>query len=249
MSGHSKWKTIKHKKGLEDAKKGQVFTKIGRLITIAAREGGGDPTGNFKLRLAMEKAREVNMPKENVKRAIERGVGRSEGGVNFREIVYEGFGPEGIAIMVEVATDNTNRTNSELKTLFSKNGGNLASSGAVSYLFKQVGYLYFEVEKGKKEETILKLMEEDGIDDVEDEKEGIGIYTKFDKLSTVKEALSNKGFQIKEAELIYRPSTLIKITDREKAKKAIDFVETIEDHDDVQKVHVNFDIPEEILLI
>ncbi|KKP69923.1 hypothetical protein A2X44_01795 [candidate division CPR3 bacterium GWF2_35_18] len=246
MSGHSKWKTNKHKKGIADAKRGQAFTKIAKIITIAAKEGGGNPDSNFKLRLAIEKGREVNMPKENVQRAIDRGVGNADGASNYKEVVYEGFGPEGTAFIVDAATDNTNRTNAELKTLFSKNGGNMASSGAVAYLFDHVGYLFLEIEKNKIEEVMLTVMEEAGVLDVVEDKEGIDVYTQLDMLSAIRESLTAKGYNIKDGELIFRAKNPIKIEDKNIIERLISFSELIEEHDDVQKVHVNFEIDDEI---
>ena len=246
MSGHSKWKTIKHKKGIADAKRGNLFTKVAKLITIAVREGGADPESNFKLRLAIDKAKQGNMPKENIQRAIDRGAGKSDGS-DFKEVVYEGFGPESTAFMLEVTTDNTNRTFSDLKAILAKGGGNLGGSGAVAYLFDKVGYLLIDVKKSAHEEKMLELMEIDDILDVESSDEGIEVYTHSDKLYEVKDQIVRQELAVNEAELIYKPKSLIKIADRSKAEKIINFTQSIEDHDDVQKVHANFDIDEELI--
>lgn len=248
MSGHSKWKTIKHKKGLADAKRGQAFTKIAKIITIAAKEGGGDVESNFKLRLSIEKAREVNMPKDNIQRAIDRGTGKSSENIDFKEVLYEGFGPENTAIMVETITDNTNRTNAELRSIFSKNGGSLVGLGSVAYLFDRVGYLFVPIsEKSLQEEKILELMEIIGVVDVEGDSEGIEIYTKDDKFAEVRKIIKEKGISFERDEIIYRPKSYIKILDKLKAEKMIEFIELIEDHDDVQKVFHNIDIQDEVL--
>ena len=247
MSGHSKWKTIKHKKGIADAKRGKAFTKVARLITIAAKDGGADPDINFKLRLAMEKAKEVNMPKDNVQRAIEKGVGKSGDGVEFKEVIYEGFGLSGTVCLIESTTDNTNRTVSELKNIFSKGGGNLGGAGSVSYLFDQVGYLFVKNKERNKEDLLLELMEVEEIDDVEEVEEGIEVYCSIDNLSKVKDSVEKMRLEPEESELIYKPKSLIKITDKDSAEKIIDFISRVEDHDDVQKVHSNFDVREDLI--
>ncbi len=245
MSGHSKWKTIKHKKDATDSKRGQLFTKLAKVITIAAREGGADLDSNFRLRLAVEKGRAANMPKENIQRAIDRGAGKSGEGSTYKEMTYEGFGPEATAFMVDVATDNSNRSYAEIKTLFSKNGGNLGSVGSVGYLFDPSGYLYVKIPVTLQEEKILEYMEIDGVVDIKNGGEGIEIYTTPDKLSAIKDQI--QGFEVTEAELIFKPKMFIEVTEPDKAQKLLEFMDKIEEHDDVQKVHANFDIPEEVI--
>lgn len=250
MSGHSKWAQIKRQKGAADIKRGQTFTKIANAITIAVREGGGigDPDSNFRLRLAIDKARSANMPKENIQRAIDRGKGPStgSGSSSLEEVVYEGFGPAGVAVMVETVTDNKQRTASEIKNIFDKSGGTLASLGAVSYQFAQKG-LITVAKNGKTLDDIFMLAAEAGAEDVEEAGSEVLIYTKPDELSKIKESLAAEGLSIIEAELTRKAVTTVPISNREMAQKALSFMEKLEGLDDVQKVYANFDIPEELL--
>ncbi|MBM3205404.1 YebC/PmpR family DNA-binding transcriptional regulator [Candidatus Shapirobacteria bacterium] len=246
MSGHSKWSTIKRQKESKDAKRGQVFTKLANAITMAVRAGGGvtDPEKNFRLRLAMDKARALNVPKENIQRAIVRGSGE-KGGAGWSEVNYEGYGPEGIAIIVEAATDNKNRTTAEIKNLFERGGGRLASPGAMAFQFKKSGLLTVE-KLTPIEEQILKLMDL-GVEDVQEVKDAIEIYTPPEKLREIKNKVEQLNFKVIGEELMMLPTTTISLETRSKAEKVLKFMESLEEHDDVQKVYANFDIDDEIL--
>ncbi len=246
MAGHSKWHNIRHKKAKMDAKRGQLFTKLLREITVAAKQGGGDPEFNPRLRIAIEKAKKANMPIENIERAIKRGTGELEG-VNYEEVVYEGYGPEGVAVIVECLTDNRNRTTAEVRHIFTKHGGNLGASGCVSFLFDEKGVIY--VPKSKyDEETIFEKAIEAGAEDVitEDE-EYYEIRTEPKELYSVKENLEKEGIEIEKAEITRIPTTTVEVKDPEKAEKLLKMLDALEDSDDVQKVYSNFEIPEEIM--
>lgn len=243
MSGHSKWAKIHRQKGVTDQKKGQLFSKLARAITIAARDGL-DPEANFKLRLAVEKARQANMPKGNIERALRSAQGKLGGG-GLEEAVYEGYGPGRIALVIETVTDNRNRTTAEIKNLFEKRGGNLGGPGSVSFQFKKAGLL--TVEKGfSSEKRILKIIDL-GVEDVEEVEDAIEVYVKPEKLDETKKKLEANDFKVIEAELVMKPIVFVKLTDKEKAKKVLDFMEELEDHGDVQRVFTNFDIPDEFL--
>lgn len=243
MSGHSKWSTIKRQKGAADAKRGQLFTKLSQAITIAARQGGvSDPASNFKLRLAIEAARSANMPKDNIDRAIQRALGAKEGDI--QEVLYEGFGPGGFSVIVEAITDNKQRTTPEVRNVFEKNGGSMATPGAVSYQFKEKGFIV-AVNKNNFDE-IFMLALDSGAEDIEED-EGILIYTEPSKLAQVRDSLTDQGVEIKSAELIREPVTTFEVSGREEAKKALDFIQKLEDMDDVQKVYANFNIPDHLL--
>lgn len=246
MSGHSKWATIHRQKETTDQKRGQVFTKIANSITVAVKEGGGitDPNLNFKLRLALEKAREVNMPKDNIQRAIDRATGA--GGVRaLEEIVYEGYGPGGVAVMIEAATDNRQRTVQEVKNIFDKAGGSLGSPGAVAFLFKKVGLIV--VGKGEEpEENILKLIDL-GAEDVEEVEDAIEIYVSLDKFEEVKERVNKAGLAILRSEVTAKPTSLVPISDPKVAGRLLSLLEKLDSHDDILKVHANFDIPQDVL--
>lgn len=247
MSGHSKWATIHRQKEVKDAKKGQVFTKIGNAISIAVRSSGGiaDPEKNFKLRLAIEAARGANMPKENVARAIARGSGGA-GGVELAEVTYEGYGPGGIAVVVEAVTDNKNRTIAEIKNLFEREGGSLAGPGAVMFQFEKASLI--TIKKGPNpEEQILAIMDLGGAEDVEEVSDAIEVYTRSGEVALVKERLEKAGFAVSGIEQIYKPRTPVSIADKSAAEKIIRFMENLENQDDVQRVCANFDIDGEIL--
>jgi len=229
MSGHSHWATIKRKKGTNDQKRGQVFSKLAKAMSLAAK-GNADPETNFKLRLLMDKARQANMPKENISRAIQKGSGQA-GDDELEEVVYEGYGPEGVAIIVEVVTDNRNRTTAEIKNIFEKSGGSLASPGAVAFLFRQRGWLLL-AKAGNSEEQMLKLIDL-GVQDVDETPEGIEVLTTPAFLVQTKKDLEAAGFQLKQIELIYQPVTPIKLDD---PQKIVNLFEALQDHDDVQKV-------------
>lgn len=243
MSGHSKWSTIKRQKEATDKERGKIFSKLARAITLAARSGE-DPEMNFKLRLIIEKAKQVNMPKDNIERAIKKASG-GEGGPGIEEVVYEGYGPAGIAIMVEVATDNKNRTAAEIKNIFERAGGTLAGPGAVSYLFKKTGLITVE-KKEDIEQQILSLMDL-GVDDVREETDAIEVYTKPENLRQVSDKIKEAGFVVKEVELHYQPANEADIDEEGKAAKVLRLMDTLEEHDDVQRIYSNFNIPEDVL--
>lgn len=246
MSGHSKWATIKRQKGVNDIKKGQVFTKISRAITAAVLQGGGvtDPESNFKLRLAIESARSANMPKDNVERAIQRAAGKQE--ANMEEVIYEGFGPGGFSVIVEGFTDNKQRTVSDVKNVFEKNGGSLGSPGSVMYQFEQKG-LVTTGKSGKTADDIFMIAADQMAEDVEEAGEEMLIYTRPEDLARVRNGLATMGMEIKGAELLWKPIVLYPISEKEAASKAFSFMEKLEELDDVQKVYANFDIPDNII--
>ena len=250
MSGHSKWSTIKRQKGINDQKRGQLFTKLGKAITIAVKDSGGivDPEKNFKLRLAIEKAREANMPKDNIKRALLRQLAekgkQADGG--FEEVIYEGYGPYGVAIIVEVVTDNKKRSSQELKSVFERGGGRLATTGSVAYLFERKGVIVI-AKKGLTEDKVLEKALEAEAEDLEEIEDGFEIYTQNQKLHQVKEKLATAGLKITECELSFRPKSVVTITEKDKVKKILKLMSSLEDLDDVQKVYANFDVPKEVV--
>lgn len=248
MSGHSKWSQIKRQKGATDVKRGQLFTKLSNAITIAVREGGGitDPESNFKLRLTIEKARAANMDKLVIKRAIDRGKGGGERGEGLEEVVFEGFGPAGIAVIIECVTDSKQRTLSEVKNLFEKNGGNLGQSGSVSYQFKKVGVVTVK-KNGKTAEEILGIAAESGAEDIEEIENEVFVYTDPSKLKITKEELEKRGLTVVEVELSRKPTVTVPIKDKETSGKIFSFIQRLESLDDVQKVYSNFDIPNELI--
>lgn len=246
MSGHSKWATIKRQKGANDAKRGALFTKLSKAVSIAVVQGGGvaDPESNFRLRLAVEAARAANMPKENIERAIQRAGAKQES--NLEEIMYEGFGPGGFSVIVETLTDNKLRTVSEVKNIFNKNGGSMGAQGSVIYQFEKKGAL--TVEKGGKSlDEIFMIAAEAGAEDVEDADSDVLVYTKAEELAKARDALIAEGIVIKSAELTWHPTLSHVINDATTAEKALSFLEKLENLDDVQKVYANFDIPDEIM--
>lgn len=240
MSGHSKWAGIKHKKAIIDAKRGKVFTKIIREMVVAAREGGGNPENNARLRKAMESARESNMPQDNIKKAVQRGTGEIPGAM-YEEVVYEGYGPAGVAVLVEGTTDNKNRTASEIRKMFSSHGGNLGENGCVSWMFSQKGYI--AVDKSKyDEEKLMTLALDLGADDFRSEDEDVyEIFTKPSDYERVKKALEEKGVPISTSELSFQPQTYIKLTGKD-AEQMLGLMNGLEEHDDVKNVYANFDI-------
>jgi YebC/PmpR family DNA-binding regulatory protein len=247
MAGHSKWANIKHKKSKADAQKGKVFTKISKEIIIAAKEGGGDPAGNFRLKLAVQKAKEANMPNDNIERAIKRGTGEIDGGNNFEEIVYEGYGPAGVAVMLDIMTDNRNRTASEIRYLFSRNGGSLGETGCVAWMFDKKGYLLIDRTETPVDEDELMMVALDlGADDVKTDDDSIEIFTEPSDLSEVKQGLEEMGYVFSVAEVSMIPQNTIELNN-EQAKQMLKLMEALEDQDDVQNVYANFDIPEEIM--
>ena len=244
MSGHSKWSSIKRQKGVNDVKRGAIFTKIGREIGIAARAGGGDPDANYKLRLAVDKARSVNMPADTIKRAIEKAVGGSEA-EQYEEIIYEGYGPGGVAILVEAATDNKNRTAAEVRSLFSKAGGQLAGAGAVAWQFETRGIVYI-TRDGQDPDDIALAAIDAGADDVDTEGDPLEIVTEPGNLEAVRTALEGTGVTIESAEVAMQPKSTIEV-EVSAARQNLRLIENLEDLDDVQRVTANFDIPDEVM--
>jgi YebC/PmpR family DNA-binding regulatory protein len=241
MSGHSKWHSIKHKKGAIDAKRGRMFTKVIKEITIAARIGGGDPEGNPRLRKAILDAKELNMPADNIKRAVQKGTGELEGG-QLEELQYEGYGPGGVALIVEVVTDNRNRTVSEIRHVFSKNGGNMGESGSVGWMFNKKGYIAIEKSKSD-EETLMNLAIDAGADDFASDESNYEIYTTPANFDKVLDAIKAKGITPETAEVSMIPQNSVKIEGKT-AQQMIKLMEAMEEHDDVQHVYANFDIEE-----
>jgi YebC/PmpR family DNA-binding regulatory protein len=246
LSGHSKWSTIKHKKGAADAKRGKLFSKLSRAIMVAAKEGGGDPDTNLALQNAIEKARSYSMPKDNIERAIAKGTGEAGDGSSFETVVYEGYGPEGVAVLVEALTDNRNRTASDVRHLFSKHGGNLGATGAVAWQFERLGVVLVPAAEVDEEELLLAAAEA-GADDVEQDGDVYQVSSPPELLATVREALEGAGYTVESAELSMVPKTTVAIADEAVAKKVVRLVEGLEDSDDVQDVYANFDIPEAVL--
>jgi len=245
MSGHSKWANIKHKKAKEDAKRGKIFTKIARQITSAAREGGGDPDSNFKLRIAIDKAKSVNMPGENIERAIARGIGGVEGD-NYEEVTYEGYGPGGVAILVQAMTDNRNRTASDLRYTFSKNGGNLGEAGCVAWMFEKKGLII--VERGEDsaidEDALMMAALEGGAEDVKTEEDSVEIVTAPEDLEAVENGLKAAGFQPASAEVTMLPQNTIEV-EGDAARRVVRLIDALEDLDDVQEVYTNADLSDD----
>jgi YebC/PmpR family DNA-binding regulatory protein len=241
MSGHSKWATIKHKKGALDAKRGQMFTKIIKEISIAARMGGGDPEGNPRLRTAVLKARAANMPKDNIDRAIKKGTGELEG-VNYEELIYEAYAPGGGALLIEVLTDNKNRAAAEIRNILTRSGSNLGATGSVAYLFKRKGVLSYDGEK-YTEDRIMEAALETGADDVQNEGGELVVYTAPDAFETVLNAMNKGGFETDGAEISMVPEAYIS-PDKETASKVQRLIDRLEECEDVQNVYHNVEIPE-----
>ena len=244
MSGHSKWATTKHKKAATDAKRGKIFTKITKEITVAAKLGGGDPNGNPRLRTAVATAKAVSMPADNIKRAIQKGTGELPG-VSYEEITYEGYGPGGVAVLAEVMTDNRNRTVSEIRNIFSKAGGNMGEAGCVSWMFHKKGYLV--VSRAKiDEDKLMTLALDAGAEDMQTEDDNFVITTPPNDFEKVKKALEDAGVAVEVSEVTMVPQTYVKLDGKE-AQQMLRLVDSLEDNDDIQNVYANFDIPEEIM--
>jgi len=242
MSGHSKWHSIKHKKGAADAKRGKIFTRLIREITVAARDGGGDPDMNPRLRKAVADGKAANMPNDNIDRAIKRGTGELEG-VSYDEITYEAYGPGGVAILIETMTDNRNRTVAELRHLLSKNNGNLGEAGSVSWMFDRKGY--FVVGKDQKsEEELFEISIEAGAEDLQDDDENFEIYTDQESFEGVKAALGDAGVETQVSEVSMIPQNYVKL-EGDDAQQMLKLYDAIDDHDDVQNVYSNFDIDDD----
>ena len=244
MSGHSKWASIKHKKGALDAKRGKIFTKIIKEITVAARLGGGDPSGNARLRHVIAEAKQVNMPADNIARAIKKGTGELEG-VNYEEITYEGYGPGGAAILVDVMTDNKNRTVGELRTVFSKNGGNMGESGCVAWMFEKKGLAVVNATE-KSEDELLELALDAGADDMQKVDEHFEITSSLENFESVRKALEDHKIKTVSAVLTKIPKSTVPV-DEKHARSLLKLMDLLEDNDDVQKTYSNFDIPEEVM--
>jgi YebC/PmpR family DNA-binding regulatory protein len=246
LSGHSKWSSIKHKKGAADAKRGQLFSKLSRAILVAAKEGGGDPANNLALQNAIEKARSYSMPKENIDRAIAKGSGADADANAFETIVYEGYGPEGVALIVEALTDNKNRTAADVRHLFAKNGGNLGATGAVAWQFERLGVVVVAGD-GADEEDLLLVAADAGADDVQPDGSSFQVTSAPEALVAVRAAVEEAGFSVESAELQLVPKTTVSIEDEAKARQVMRLVDALEENDDVQDVYANFDIPERVL--
>ena len=246
MSGHNKWSTIKHKKAREDAKRGKIFTKIIREITVAAREGGGDPESNPRLRAAVQAAKSANMPADNIKRAIQRGTGELPG-VSYEGVTYEGYGPGGVAVLLEVMTDNRNRTTAEVRHLFAKHGGNLGENGCVSWIFTRKGVILVPRADGVDEDALMEAALEAGAEDLDaSDPEFFRIVTAPDELHTVKDQVEAAGFPVEAAEFEMEPSTQVRLEGK-KAEQMLKLMTAFDDHDDVQNVWANFDIDDELM--
>lgn len=244
MSGHSKWAGIKHKKALVDAQKGKLFSKLAKELTSCAREGGGNPDTNPRLRLLIQKAREANMPSDNIERAIKRGTGELPG-VSYEEMVLEGYGPGGVAIMVEALTDNKNRAAAEIRTIFSRKGGNLAGAGSVNWLFHKKGFIVVD-KKEVEEERLMEIVLNAGAEDFSTQEDTYEITTSPQDFEKVKQALRDTEIKYISAELTMLPTTTVKLTG-DTARQVLLLVQELEDHDDVRNVYANFDIPDEIM--
>jgi YebC/PmpR family DNA-binding regulatory protein len=246
VSGHSKWSSIKHKKGAADVKRGKLFSKLSRAIIVAAKEGGGDPAGNLALQNAIEKAKSYSMPKDNIDRAIAKGSGADADASAFETVIYEGFGPSGVAVIVEALTDNRNRTASDVRHTFAKNDGNLGGSGAVAWLFERRGLVLVDAD-GVDEDALMLAAAEGGADDVALDGTTFAVTTDVQFLFAVREAIEAAGFTVDPAELTMVPKTTVEVADEADAKKVLRLMDELEDNDDVQDVYANFDIPERVL--
>ena len=246
MSGHSKWSSIKHKKGAADAKRGKLFSKLARAIIVAAREGGPDPAGNLPLQNAIEKARSYSMPKENIERAIARGSGAGTDSEAFEQVVYEGYGPNGVAVIVEALTDNRNRTASDVRHVFTKNDGNLGTTGAVAWLFERKGIILVDADRFD-EDSVMLAAADGGADDVVQDGSTFQVTTSPESLSGVREALEQAGIDVDSAETTMVAKTTVELGDEAAARKTLRLIDALEELDDVGEVYANFDIPERLL--
>ena len=246
MSGHSKWSSIKHKKGAADAKRGKLFSKLSRAIIVAAREGGGDPDGNLALQNAIEKARSYSMPKDNIDRAIARGSGADANAEAFETVVYEGYGPSGVAVIVEALTDNRNRTAADVRHAFSKHGGNLGATGAVAWQFERRG-IVLVLAAGVDEDELFLAVADAGAEDVGSDDDVFQVTSAPESLAAVRTAIEQAGFAVDSAELSLVPKTTVAVEDETAAKRIMRLMDALEDNDDVQDVYANFDIPEQVL--
>ncbi|WP_018247769.1 YebC/PmpR family DNA-binding transcriptional regulator [Orenia marismortui] len=247
MAGHSKWANIKHKKAKEDKRRGKLFSKLVKKITVAARNGGGDPETNNDLALAIQKAKDANMPKDNIERAIKRGTGELEG-VEYEEFVYEGYAPAGVALYMEIMTDNRNRAASEVRHVLSKNGGNLGENGCVSWMFERKGQLIIDrIEQEIDEDEIMMSALEAGAEDINIEEDSVEIITEAGALKEVRTAMEEAGYKFSSGDVAMIPENILDVTDPSEAKKVLKLIDALEDHDDVQEVYANFNIPDEVM--
>jgi YebC/PmpR family DNA-binding regulatory protein len=244
MSGHSKWASIKHKKAATDARRGQLFTKLARAISVAAREGGGDPEANFTLAAAIQKARDYSMPKDSIQRAIDRGTGAGADGETIERVVYEGYGPAGVAVLAEALTDNRNRTSADLRHIFDKNGGSLGEPGSVAWVFEKRGVVMVDADRYTEDDLIAAI--DAGAEDVSPEGDSLKVISAAEDLAAVREALESSGVELESAELTMEPKNVVEVGERD-AAAVMRLMEALDDHDDVEAVHANFDIPAEIL--
>ena len=244
MSGHSKWASIKHKKAATDARRGQLFTKLARAVSVAAREGGGDPDANFTLAAAIQKARDYSMPKDSIQRAIDRGTGAGADGETIERVVYEGYGPAGVAVLAEALTDNRNRTSADLRHIFDKNGGSLGEPGSVAWVFEKRGVVMVDADRYTEDDLIAAI--DAGAEDVSPEEDSLKVISAAEDLAAVREALESSGIEIESAELTMEPKNVVEVGERD-ATAVMRLMEALDDHDDVEAVHANFDIPAEIL--
>ena len=245
MSGHSKWSSIKHRKAATDAKRGQLFTKLARAITVAAREGGGDPDSNYTLAAAVEKARGYSMPKDNIQRAIDRGTGAGDAGAEIERATYEGYGPAGVAVLVEALTDNRNRTSAEVRHAFEKNGGSLGEPGSVAWQFESKGMVLVDASRYSEDDLIGAI--DAGAEDVLADGDSLKVLSPAESLAAVRAALADSGVDVESAELTMEPKAVVDVADEADARAVMRLMDSLDDHDDVDSVHANFDIPAEIL--
>lgn len=247
MAGHSKWANVKHRKARVDAQKGKIFTKLAREIIVAAKEGGGDLDSNFRLRLAVQKARDANMPGDNINRAIQKGTGEQDG-LSLEQFNYEGYGPGGVAVFLEIMTDNRNRTAGEIRSIFTRRGGNLGEVGCVSWMFKRMGYISIDKQESPvPEDELMLLALESGAEDFKDEESNYVILTAPEDFEQVKDALTGENITVSTSEVTMIPQNTIQVNDPEEAQKLLALLDALEDQDDVQNVYANFDIPDEII--
>ena len=244
MSGHSKWAQIKHKKAATDARRGQLFTKLARAITVAAREGGGDPEANFTLAAAVQKARDFSMPKENIQRAIDRGSGSGGAAEAIKRVVYEGYGPGGVAILVEALSDNRNRTSADIRHAFDKHGGSLGGPGSVAWVFEKRGVVLVDAERYSEEDLLAAI--DAGAEDVSREGDSLKVVCAAEDLGAVRDAVESAGVEVESAELTMEPKTVVQV-DAHDAPALMRLMDALDDQDDVEAVHANFDIPADVL--
>jgi len=244
MSGHSKWSSIKHKKAAADARRGQMFTKLARAITVAAREGGGDPDANFTLAAAIQKARDFSMPKDSIQRAIDRGTGAGGDAAAIERVIYEGYGPAGVAVLVEALTDNRNRTSADVRHTFDKNGGSLGEPGSVGWVFEKRGVVLVDADRYSEDDLIPAI--DAGAEDVSKEGDSLKVVSATEDLPAVRDALEEAGVELESAELTMEPRNVVEVTGSD-APAVMRLMDALDDHDDVEAVHANFDIPAEVL--